>query len=81
VRIDVFLKKTLAYKKRSQIKLLCEKELVKLNGRIAKPSKHVTAGDIIEIETVHGTQYYKILSIPHGNVRKNDTTLYYEACR
>jgi ribosomal 50S subunit-recycling heat shock protein len=78
VRIDVFFKKTLIFKKREQAKSLCDKQLVRVNGRIAKPSKNIQIGDIIEIDTVAGTRSIKVLDIPRGNVGKHETGRYYE---
>ena len=78
MRIDLFLKKTLIVKKRSDAKSLCDRNLVKINGIYAKPSKAVTVNDLIEIETLKGTKQYKILKIPEGNIRKDDTDLYYK---
>jgi ribosomal 50S subunit-recycling heat shock protein len=78
VRIDVFFKKTLLFKKRSEAKTICDKKLVKVNGVISKPSKSVNPGDIIEIDTFQGTRKIKILEIPGGNVKKNETANYYE---
>ncbi|MEO0156141.1 MAG: S4 domain-containing protein [candidate division WOR-3 bacterium] len=80
MRLDLFLKKTLIIKQRSAAKEICDKELVKVNGMIAKPSKEVEAGDVIEIETIKGIKKYRVLKIPEGNVKKNEVTEYYEDC-
>ncbi len=78
MRIDLFLKRVLIFKKRSEAKALCDKDLVKLNGRYAKPSKTVSEGDVIEIETLKGIRRVKVLKIPTGNVRKGEENVYYE---
>jgi len=78
VRIDLFLKKILIFKKRNEAKMMCNKELIKVNGRISKPSRNVRKGDVIEIETFHGLVKLKILEIPAGNVKKSEADLYYE---
>jgi len=80
VRIDLFLKKSLIFKKRSEAKVMCSKNLVKINGKYSKPSKTVSPGDVIEIETLKGVRKYKVLNIPTGNITKNETHLYYEEC-
>lgn len=80
MRIDLFLRKTLIIKQRSAAKEICDKELVKVNGVIAKPSKEIKVGDVIEIETIKGIARYRILKIPQGNVKKNEVTEYYEDC-
>jgi len=81
MRIDLFLKKTLIFKKRSEAKIMCNKNLVKLNGRYIKPSKTIDTGDLIEIETIKGIRKFKVLDIPKGNVGKDETGLYYEECQ
>ena len=78
MRIDQYLKKTLIIKKREEAKMMCDKKLVKLNGKHSKPSKSVRTGDIIEIETPHGIKQIKVLKIPEGNVSKEQANLYYE---
>jgi len=80
VRIDLFLKKVLLVEKRTDAKLMCDKNLVRLNGKYVKPSKSVNTGDIIEIESFKGTKKIRILNIPTGNVGKQDADLYYEEC-
>ena len=77
MRIDQFLKKTLLLKQRGMAKELCDKNFVKLNGKYVKPSKHVSVGDIIEIETIKGIEHYRVLVIPQGNVKKDEDDLYY----
>ncbi len=80
MRIDLFLKKVLLVKKRNDAKTMCDKNLVKLNGKYVKPSKSVNQGDIIELESFKGTKTVRILNIPTGNVNKIDADLYYEEC-
>ncbi|MCK4453721.1 hypothetical protein KAT67_08850 [candidate division WOR-3 bacterium] len=78
MRIDLFFKKVLIFKKRSEAKIMCNKNLIKLNGRYAKASKTVNPGDLIEIETVKGIRKIKVLQIPQRNIGKDETELYYE---
>ncbi len=80
MRLDLFLKKTLIIKQRSAAKDLCDKELVRVNGMIAKPAREINTGDTIEIETIKGVVKYRVLKIPEGNVRKNEVSEYYENC-
>jgi ribosomal 50S subunit-recycling heat shock protein len=78
MRIDQFLKKTLLMKQREVAKKLCDKNFIKLNGKYIKPSKHVSVGDVIEIETVKGLKLYRVLGIPQGNMKRNESGNYYE---
>ena len=50
MRIDLFLKETHIIKRRSIAKEYCERELVYINNKIAKPSSNVFNGDIISIK-------------------------------
>lgn len=65
-------------KQRGVAKQLCDRKYIKINGQYIKPSKHVYAGDIIEIETMRGIKQYKILMVPTGNVKKGERGQYYE---
>ena len=78
MRCDLFLKKVLLFKKRAEAKDMCNKSLIKLNGKYIKPSKTVSVDDTIEIETYKGVRKIKVLQIPHSNVRKDDIASYYE---
>ncbi|MDH4211605.1 MAG: S4 domain-containing protein [candidate division WOR-3 bacterium] len=77
MRIDQFLKRTLLMRQRQVAKKLCDKNFIKLNGKYTKASKHVSIGDVIEIETMKGLRHYRVLMIPQGNVKKNESDLYY----
>jgi ribosomal 50S subunit-recycling heat shock protein len=65
-------------KQRGVAKELCDKKYIKINGQYIKPSKHICAGDVIEIETMKGIRQYKVLMVPSGNVKKGDRHQYYE---
>ncbi len=80
MRLDLFLKKTLIIKQRSAAKELCDKELIRVNGVIAKPAHEINPGVTIEIETIKGVAKYRVLKMPEGNVRKNEASEYYEDC-
>lgn len=49
MRIDLFLKDSRIIKRRTIAKEYCLRELVLINGKIAKPSSEVSSGDIITI--------------------------------
>jgi ribosomal 50S subunit-recycling heat shock protein len=78
MRIDLFLKKTLIVKQREIAKELCDKGMVKVNGTLSKPSREIREGDMIEIDGTQGVLRYRVLKIPEGNVRKEETDEYYE---
>jgi ribosomal 50S subunit-recycling heat shock protein len=78
MRCDLFLRKVLLFKKRTEAKDMCNKDLIRLNGKHAKPSKEVSVDDVIEIETYKGIKKIKVLKVPGGSVRKDDISSYYE---
>jgi ribosomal 50S subunit-recycling heat shock protein len=50
MRMDKFLKNSRLIKRRTLANEACEQGRVKINGKVAKPSSEVKAGDIIEIQ-------------------------------
>ena len=49
MRIDLFLKEARIIKRRSIAKEYCLRELILINGKIAKPSSEVNSGDVINV--------------------------------
>ena len=50
MRLDLFLKDSRIIKRRTIAKEFCERGLVKVNEKIAKPSLDVKSGDVIKIK-------------------------------
>lgn len=50
MRIDLALKQTGIIKRRTIAKQFCERGLVMVNGKIAKPSAEIKSEDIVEIK-------------------------------
>ena len=50
MRLDLFLKESRIIKRRTIAKEFCERGLVKVNDKVAKPSLNVVTGDIIKIK-------------------------------
>lgn len=63
MRIDKYLKNSRLIKRRTLANEACEKEHVKINGKIAKPSSEVKVGDIIEIRFGSNTTMVEVTSI------------------
>jgi len=60
-------------KRRGLAKEMCDRGAVKINGKPAKPSKEVSEGDIIEIETPLRYVKAQVLKLPKGkNVSKRE---------
>ena len=51
MRLDLFLKETRIIKRRTIAKEFCERGLVKVNGKVAKPSYEVKSGDVLNIRS------------------------------
>jgi ribosomal 50S subunit-recycling heat shock protein len=72
MRVDLLLKALCLVKTRSQGRRGCEAGRVKINGRAAKPSREVRAGDILEIDYPRGILVVEITGIPGGQVARRD---------
>ncbi len=77
MRLDKYLKVSRILKRRTVSKELAINDRITVNGKIAKPSKEVKIGDIIEI--TYGTRVMKIKVLDIKEiVRKNDASILYE---
>lgn len=64
MRVDKFINTTNIVKKRSIAQDMCESGVVLINGMVAKSSRDVKIGDIIEVKYLQSTKKYKVLQIP-----------------
>jgi ribosomal 50S subunit-recycling heat shock protein len=81
MRLDAFLSDTRLIKRRTQAKQACEKGVVFLDGRAAKPGKEVKEGQIITINFANRTLEVEILEIPQRSVRKDQASDFYRLIR
>lgn len=65
-------------KTRSIAKKACDKNLVKINDKVAKSSSKVNAGDVLEYELYGYKNRLKITKVPKGNVSKSQAPEHYE---
>ncbi|MCX5779650.1 MAG: RNA-binding S4 domain-containing protein [Firmicutes bacterium] len=63
MRLDKYLKVSRIIKRRTVAKDFAEHERVTVNGRLAKPSTEVKAGDIITLRVGTKETSYQILSV------------------
>ncbi|MEO2065171.1 ribosomal 50S subunit-recycling heat shock protein [Thermovibrio guaymasensis] len=71
MRIDQFLKLSRVVKRRSLAKEMCDKGMVKVNGKSVKASREISVGDEVEIDTLTRYFKFKVVEIPQGkNVSK-----------
>jgi ribosomal 50S subunit-recycling heat shock protein len=78
MRIDLALKHLCLVKSRSGVKTLCEKGAVWINGRAAKPSSLLQAGDRVSIEFPERNLEIRLLAVPQKQLSKTDAPTYYE---
>lgn len=77
MRLDKYLKVSRIIKRRPVAKEAAEGGRVTLNGKVAKPSTEVAAGDIMEIRFGEKRAKYRILAVAE-TVRKADAGAMYE---
>ena len=79
MRLDLYLKVSRLINRRSKAKEMCDKGLIKVNGKISKPSHAVKVGDLIEIDFLNKFLKVMVLEIPQGkNVSKRESSLLYK---
>jgi len=81
VRIDLLLKALCLTKTRSQAHTGCEAGCISINGKKAKPSAEVRAGDVIEIRHPRRVMAVEILAVPAGQVARKDCAQFYRLLR
>ena len=76
MRLDKWLKVSRLIKRRTVAQEACDGGRVSLNGRTAKPSAEVKAGDTVEISFGARTLRAEVLSVQE-TVRKDDAAAMY----
>lgn len=73
MRIDKLLKVLMLIKRRTVANEMADEGFVMLNGRPAKPSTKVKAGDVLELDMWNYYKKLEILMVPErGSVPKKD---------
>lgn len=70
IRLDQWLHKACVFKTRSKAAAACDAGHIKVNGKTAKPSKMVAAGDNLVVYKHKRYKKLKILGISHRNIEK-----------
>ncbi|MDU5806897.1 MAG: S4 domain-containing protein [Peptoniphilus harei] len=76
MRLDKFLKNSRLIKRRTVAKEACEKGLVEINDKVAKPSDAVNIEDIISLQLGERKIRVKVKDISDVNSKKDAETLY-----
>ncbi len=77
MRLDKYLKVSRIIKRRTLAKEASETERILVNGKVAKPSKEISLGDIITISFGRKVIEIKVTSL-QTSVKKEEATLMYE---
>lgn len=77
MRIDKFLKVSRILKRRTVAQEAARAGKVMINGREAKPSREVKAGDVVEILYASGTLKFRVLAVKE-TVKKDEAQSLYE---
>jgi len=78
MRVDQLLNKLCLVKTRTIAKKACDKNLVRINEKIAKASTNICENDVIKFQLYGYKNKIKIIQIPKGNVSKNNATDFYK---
>ena len=81
MRIDLLLKALCLTKTRSQAHKGCEAGCISINGRSAKPSAEVRAGDVVEIRYPRRVMAVEIVEVPAGQAARKDCGRFYRLLR
>ena len=81
VRVDLALKRLLLVKSRSEGKEACDVGAVHVNGKPAKASQEVRAGDRIRVDYAHRTLEVELVGDIGKNVSRADAKTLYRVLR
>jgi ribosomal 50S subunit-recycling heat shock protein len=73
LRLDNYLTKSRLIKRRSLAKAACDRGIVSVDGRVAKASKEIFAGQRITIDFASRILEAEVLRIPGGNISRKDS--------
>lgn len=76
MRLDKFLKNSRLIKRRTIAKEACEKGLVKINDKVAKPSEEVNIDDVLTLKLGEREISVRVKDITDVNSKKDAQTLY-----
>ena len=81
MRLDIFLKKCLLIKRRTDAKRACDNGIVSIDDHVAKAGREITPGQRISIAFLDRFVEVEVLALPAGNVAKNKAYLYHRVLR
>lgn len=79
MRLDKFLQVSRIIKRRTIATKICNGGNVKVNEQVAKPSKTLKAGDVLELNFgSRGMLVYEVLDVPEKGIRKDQAESLYK---
>jgi len=78
MRVDLALKYLCLARSRSSVKTLCDKQLLTINGRAAKPSATLKIDDTIKLELPSRELTIRMVDIPRKQLSKSIAPSYYD---
>lgn len=79
MRLDLFLKASRLIPRRSLAQKFCDANLIQVNDSVAKSSRDIKSGDLIEIKRHNRLTLVKVLQVPDKKqVSKSDAPNLYE---
>ncbi len=81
MRVDLFLKRTRIIKQREAAKKACDRGMVTISGKSAKPGHQVAAKDIVVVAWPHRRLEFEVLDVTGGNVSKEKAGSLYRVLR
>jgi ribosomal 50S subunit-recycling heat shock protein len=78
LRLDKFLKVSRIIKRRTVANEACSQGRVQINGKVAKPSSEVKAGDVIGIQFGDRVREYEVLMVAEHMAKGDAAQMYRE---
>lgn len=78
MRLDKFLKVSRIIKRRTVANEACSQGRVQINGKVAKPSSEVKAGDVIGIQFGDRVREYEVLMVAEHMAKGDAAQMYRE---
>ena len=76
MRIDKFLKVSRVIKRRSVAADACDGGRIVINGKVAKPSKDVKVGDVVQVAFGNNTLRFEVLDISEKQTKQSAENMY-----
>ena len=76
MRIDKCLKVSRVIKRRSVAADACDGGRIEINGKVAKPSKDVKIGDVVQVSFGNNTLRFEVLDINEKQTKQSAENMY-----